>query len=140
MARAYPAHPLPSCHALVRDGERILLVQRARPPLAGHWGLPGGGVELGETVEAALIREVAEETGLQVRLSRFLGFVDAIERDEEQRIKYHYVIFYFEAEAVGGALQPADDAAQAEWVRVADALQRPRTDAVDRCLGWLGLL
>lgn len=139
MARAYPAHPLPSCHALVRDGDRILLVRRARPPLVGQWGLPGGGVELGETVEQAVVREVREETGLQVEVSRFLGYVDAIERDDAQRVRYHYVISYFEAAVRGGELRAGDDASDVRWVTAAEARQMPLTDAVERCLTWCGL-
>lgn len=136
MAHAYPEHPLPSCHALVRSGDRILLVQRGRPPFQGYWGLPGGGVELGETVEQALLREVAEETGLEVSLTRFLGYADAIDRDSAGRVKYHYVICYFEAEVRGGTLRPADDAAAAEWVTLEQASTLPTTDAVERCLAW----
>lgn len=139
MARAYPAHPLSSCHALVRNGDRILLVQRARPPLQGCWGLPGGGVELGETVEEAVVREVREETGLQVEVSRFLGYANAIDRDEADRVRYHYVILYFEVHVTGGLLHAGDDAAHAEWVTVTEARRRPLTDAVDRCLTWCGL-
>jgi 8-oxo-dGTP diphosphatase len=139
MAREYPAHPLPSCHALVRQGDRILLVQRTRPPFVGYWGLPGGGVELGETVEQALVREVAEETGLQVAIQRCLGYTDAIERDQAGRVRWHYVIFYFAAEPVGGDLCPGDDAGAAEWVTMAEARQLQTTDAVQRCLAWCGL-
>jgi ADP-ribose pyrophosphatase YjhB (NUDIX family) len=139
MAREYPAHPLPSCHALIRDRDRILLVQRARAPFVGYWGLPGGGVELGETVEAAVIREVAEETGLQVKVTRCLGYADAIEPDPDGRIRWHYVILYFEAEPMGGELRPGDDAGAAEWVTVDRARQLQTTDAVERCLAWSGL-
>lgn len=139
MARAYMDFPLPSCHALIRDGERILLVQRGRPPFQGYWSLPGGGVELGETVEAALRREVREETGLEVAAGRFLGYTDAIEHDAEGRVRYHYVIMYFEAHLAGGVLSPADDAAEARWVAPPEARQLLLTDAVERCITWAGL-
>lgn len=139
LAREYPEHPLPSCHALVRSGERILLVQRSRPPFVGHWSLPGGGIELGESVEAAVVREVAEETGLQVAVTRFLGYADGIEHDEQGKVRRHYVILYAEAMPTGGELKPGDDAADAEWLTVAEARQRPLTDSVERCLAWTGL-
>lgn len=139
MAREYPPHPLPSCHALLRSGDCILLVQRGRPPFQGCWGLPGGGVELGETVEQAMMREVQEETGLSVAVSRFLGYADGIERNEAGQVRYHYVILYFEATVRGGTLRPADDAAAVEWVAVPEVRRRPLTDAVERCLGWSGL-
>lgn len=131
--------PLPSCHALIQEADRFLLVQRARPPLAGHWGLPGGGVELGETVEQALLREVREETGLTVALDRFLGYADAIEHDEQGRVRYHYVILYFLAHPTGGELAAADDAAAVRWVTPEESRRLPLTDAVDRCLRWAGL-
>lgn len=139
MARAYPSHPLASCHALIRSGDRFLIVQRGRPPFQGCWGLPGGGMELGETAPEAAVREVAEETGLRVAVSRFLGYADAIERDEADRVRYHYVILYFEVQVIDGVLRAADDAAAAAWVTPEEARRRPLTDAVERCLAWSGL-
>lgn len=139
LAREYPEHPLPSCHALVRNGERILLVQRSRPPFAGCWSLPGGGVELGESIEEAARREVAEETGLQVAITRFLGYADGIERDADHRVRWHYVILYVEAIVMGGQLQPGDDAGAVRWLTAQEARQLPLTDAVERCLAWSGL-
>lgn len=139
MARAYMNFPLPSCHALIRDGERILLVQRGRPPFEGYWGLPGGGIELGETVADALRREVREETGLDVAVGRFLGYADAIEHDEDGRVRYHYVIMYLEASVQGGSLTASDDAAAVRWVTVAEAREMLLTDAVERCIAWAGL-
>ena len=139
LAREYPEHPLPSCHALVRNGGRILLVQRRRPPFVGHWSLPGGGIELGESVEAAIKRELAEETGLQVAVTRFLGYADGIEHDEQGKVRRHYVILYVEATPTGGELQSGDDAADAQWVTVTEARKLPLTDSVERCLAWTGL-
>lgn len=139
VAREYPEHPLPSCHALVRRGEQILLVQRGRPPFVGSWGLPGGGIELGETVEAAVTRELKEETGYDVAVTRFLGYQDGITYDEQNRVRWHYVILYMEAAVVGGELCAADDASAARWVTPAEARQLPLTDAVERCLAWSGM-
>lgn len=136
MARAYTELPLPSCHALIRDGEQILLVKRGRPPFQGYWSLPGGGIELGERAEQALQREVREETGLEVAPTRLLGYLDGIEQDEVGRIRYHYVMLYFEAEVRGGNLQPADDAEEARWVPIDQARELPLTDAVTACLTW----
>lgn len=136
MARAYTEHPLPSCHALIRDGEQILLVKRGRPPFQGYWSLPGGSIELGERVEPALQREVLEETGLAVAPTRLLGYLDGIDRDEAGRVRYHYVMLYFEAEVRGGSLHPADDAEEARWVSIDEARTLPLTDAVIACLAW----
>jgi 8-oxo-dGTP diphosphatase len=138
MAREYPPYPLTSCHVLVREGNRILLVQRARPPFQGYWSLPGGGLELGETVEQGAIREVREETGLEVELTRFLGFRNAIERDSDERVRWHYTIFYFDGQVVGGSLCPGDDAAGVKWVSLPEVKQHQITDTVEACLQWLG--
>lgn len=139
MARAYPPYPAPSCHALVRQGEQILLVRRGHPPFQGCWSLPGGSVELGERVEEALIREVREETGLEVAVSRFLGYADGIQHDSAGQVQYHHVMLYFEVRPVGGQLRAGDDAAEAAWIAPAEVERLPLTDAVERCLRWSGL-
>lgn len=136
LAREYPQHPLPSCHALVRADDRFLLVRRGRPPFAGHWGLPGGGVELGETVEEAVRREVREETGLDIAVTRLLGYADGLQHDAEGKVQWHYVILYLEAAVTGGELRPGDDAADVQWVSESEAGQLQLTDAVERCLVW----
>lgn len=140
MAIAYSSHPLASTHALIMHGDRILLVKRGRPPYIGYWGLPGGGVELGETVVQALHREVQEETGLQLTAHQYLGYADAIEHDGEGRVRYHYVILYFRGDVADTTVTAGDDAAEARWVTVAEARQLPLTDAVERCLSWAGLI
>lgn len=109
-------HPRPSCHAAIVAGGRLVLIQRAHEPFQGWWGLPGGAVELGETVKEALEREVREETGLEITPGRFLALRDAIGRDQTSGIRYHYVILFFQAELLGGELRAGDDAARAEWV------------------------
>ena len=134
MGRAYPQHPIPSCHALIYHNGSILLVQRGKEPLKGFWGLPGGGVELGETVEEALVREVHEETGLRIQVERFLYYQDAINRDGDGRVHYHYVVFYYHAKPVGGELRAGDDAAAAVWSRIADLDSLELTDSVRQAL------
>lgn len=139
MAKEYPSHPIPSCNALIRDGERVLLIQRGRPPFQGYWSLPGGGVELGETLAEALVREVREETGLAVAPGRFLDYADAINHDEAGRVQFHYLIMHFEVHLIGGELQPGDDATDARWVTPAEARELMITDTVERALTWAGL-
>jgi ADP-ribose pyrophosphatase YjhB (NUDIX family) len=112
--REYPPRPVVGVGVVVWHGERVLLVRRGQPPRQGHWSLPGGAQELGETVAAAARREVFEETGLAIEVGEVLATVDMIERDGE-RVRYHYTLIDFSAEAVGAELRPGGDAADARW-------------------------
>ncbi|MGH6942649.1 MAG: NUDIX hydrolase [Geminicoccaceae bacterium] len=113
--REYPAQPVIGVGVVVWHGERVLLVQRARPPRQGQWSLPGGGLRLGETLAEAARREVMEETGLEVDLGEIVATIDLIERSDDRRVRYHYVLIDFVAEARGAKLHPGDDAADARW-------------------------
>lgn len=133
------AYPIPSCHAVVLRGDAVLLVQRARDPFRGYWGLPGGKVELGETVEQALVREVAEETSLTVVPERLITYRDAIDWGDTGDVDYHFVMFYFVATAIGGELQPGDDAEAVRWTTAEDlhTLQLvPELPQILAAAGW----
>lgn len=106
----------------------VLLVRRARPPGQGGWSLPGGKVEWGERLEAALRREIAEETGLDVRVGELIEVVEIV--DEAHGL--HYVILDSLCEVVGGALRAGDDAAEAAFVPVARLAERGVTESVRR--------
>jgi len=93
---------------------RVLLVRRGNEPSYGRWGLPGGVVELGETVEEAVVREVEEETCIMASPLRLITTFDSIVRDEENRIRFHYVL----CEYVGGELEASTDASDATWARL----------------------
>lgn len=119
-SRAYPERPIVSVGAVVIDDDRVLLVKRAHEPLKGAWSLPGGVVEIGESLHGALIREVREETCLDVEVGAVVEVLDRISRDEAGRVEYHYVIVDYLCRAVGGALACASDADDARWVSRAD--------------------
>lgn len=104
---------------VTRDG-RILLVKRGRAPGKGLWAIPGGAVEIGETLQAAAEREIHEETGLVVRAGEPIFAFDLIERDEAGTVKYHYVIVDVAAQYVSGEIAAADDAEDARWLAPQD--------------------
>lgn len=100
---------------VVRDG-RALLVRRGKPPLLGRWVIPGGTVELGETLEDALVREIREETGLEAEPVEVLTVFDRIERDRES-VAYHYVIVDYLCRWLSGEPAAASDALDVAWLR-----------------------
>ena len=116
MSRRYPKHPLPGVGALIFRRKSILLVQRARNPLKGYWSLPGGLIETGEPIEAALQREVLEETGLIVRPKKMFEIFERIILDAEGRAEYHYILHDYVCTVVGGKLEAGDDAGRVAWV------------------------
>ena len=118
MNREYPSRPIPAVASTVIEKNRILLVRRANEPSKGLWGLPGGVVELGETLAQAVVREVKEETGIDVEIINFLDVLDSINRDDDGRIRFHYVIFECLAKPINGEIQAAADASEALWVSI----------------------
>ena len=119
-AREYPERPIVGVGAVVVDGGRVLLVRRGNEPLKGEWSLPGGAVECGETLRAAIAREVQEETGLEVEVGSTVDVLDRIRLDDGGRVLYHYVLVDFACKPIGGALACGSDAAEVAWVRPAD--------------------
>jgi 8-oxo-dGTP diphosphatase len=119
MPREFPETPLVGVGAVIVQEGRVLLVQRGREPLKGHWSLPGGMVELGESLLAGVIREVKEETGLLVEPVELIELLDRIHRQGE-RVRYHYVIADYLCRVTGGDLKAASDADAVRWVERAE--------------------
>ena len=102
MKRSYPERPYVGVGVVVLRGDEVLLIQRGKPPKAGDWSIPGGAQHLGETVAEAALREVREETGLEVRLGEHLAVVDSIQRDAAGVVAFHYTLVDFAAYWVAG--------------------------------------
>ena len=115
MEREFPQAPMVGVGAVIVHEGKVLLVRRAREPLKGHWSLPGGAVEVGESLHSGLVREVKEETGLIVAPIELVELLDRIHRQGE-RIRYHYVIADYLCRVVEGNLQAASDADEVRWV------------------------
>ena len=120
MRREFPEHPLIGVGAIIIEAGRVVLVKRAHPPIQGQWSIPGGVLEIGETVRETAIREAREETGLIAEPGELLGVYDRILRDPEHRVQYHYVLIDFLCRRVGGELHAASDAAEVGWFRPED--------------------
>ena len=127
MQREYPLGPLVGVGAVVVDRGRVLLVRRGREPLKGEWSIPGGMLELGEELTAGVVRELKEETGLDVAPLECILVFDRIMR-EGNRVKYHYVIIDYLCRRKRGRPRPASDVVDARWVRPDDLPQYHLTD------------
>jgi mutator protein MutT len=113
-----PARPVAATIAVViRDGD-VLLVRRANPPDAGKWGFPGGKIDLGETIEAAAVRELLEETGVCATAHRVFTAVNAFDHDAAQGLRHHHVLVAVLCRWVSGEPVAADDALEARWVQL----------------------
>jgi len=116
MSREYPDRPIVAVGAAVCREGRVLIVRRGRPPGVGIWTVPGGGVDLGERMADAAIREVREECGIEIQVGDVVGILDNIIRDDNGRIRFHYAIVDFEAVYVGGSVHTNEELLDAAWV------------------------
>jgi 8-oxo-dGTP diphosphatase len=118
--RQYPERPIVGVGAVIVDDGKVVLIRRRYEPLQGQWSLPGGGVEIGETLEAAVAREMLEETGLEVVVGPVIEVFDRIMRDDDERVRYHYVLVDYLCWPIAGELRAGSDVDAAVFVDPAD--------------------
>ncbi len=138
--RLYPEVPIVGIGAVIVKDNKVLLIKRAGEPGRGLWSIPGGLVELGEKIKDAVRREVKEETGLEVKVNEIADVTEIITRDEEGKVKYHFVIVDFFAEPLKGELKPSSDALEAKWVEFEDLRKYHLTETVEKLFKKLGFL
>lgn len=124
-SREYPARPICGVGAIIKQGEQVLLIRRGKAPRLGEWSIPGGAVELGETLHEAIRREVREECGIEIEIERVADAIDIIQRDSEGRIQYHYAIVDFVATFLSGEPRPSSDVTEAVWVAAGELAKYP---------------
>jgi ADP-ribose pyrophosphatase YjhB (NUDIX family) len=127
-SREYPDRPIPGVGAVVlrkvQGRVEVLLVRRGTEPMAGTWTLPGGAIEVGETIREACVRELLEETGLSVEPLGEVETFDIIHRDASGRVQYHYVIVDMLCRIRAGEMRAGSDASEAVWADVEPILER----------------
>jgi ADP-ribose pyrophosphatase YjhB (NUDIX family) len=116
LTREYPAQPFVGVGAVVICDGKLLLAKRSSDPGKNQWAIPGGLVNLGETVSAAVVREVKEESNLDVEVDSLIDVVDVMEPDEAAKFRFHFVILDFFTRLKGGTLQGGSDVREVRWV------------------------
>lgn len=116
-SREYPERPIVGVGGVVIEGGRALLIRRGSEPLKGQWSIPGGTLELGETLAEGVVREMGEETSLQVRVLALIEVFERIMRDPQGRARYHFVIADYLCENAGGTAAAASDVTHIAWAR-----------------------
>jgi mutator protein MutT len=113
--REYPDRPLLGVGAIIVRNDRVLLVRRINPPLEGQWSIPGGLVETGETTRQAIVREVSEETGLEIEPVKLVEVFERVLRDRQSRVQYHYVLIDYLCRALSGDPRAGSDVSEVRW-------------------------
>src|SRR5689334_11156978 len=126
--RKYPDRPYVGIGGIIAHDGRVVLVKRRYEPLAGQWSIPGGAVEIGETLEASVAREMLEETGFEVEVGPVIEVLDRITRDESSRVLYHFVLVDYLCRPIGGELRAGTDVAEAVLVDPSELGEYALTD------------
>ncbi len=133
-SREYPDRPLVGVGALVLRDNSIVLVRRGSPPSKGEWSIPGGLVEVGETLKEAVARETREETGLEVEPGDLVELLERVFLDEEGRVHYHFVLADYLCIVRGGTLAAGSDVLEAVWVEKGEAERMPLADVTRKVI------
>jgi 8-oxo-dGTP diphosphatase len=138
--RAYPEFPRVGVGAIVIKDGKVLMVKRAAPPNKNLWAIPGGMLELGETLQQGAEREIFEETNIRIRAGKPIFTFDLLERDNEGRVYFHFLIVDMEAEYLSGEIKAASDALDADWVTPEECQILSLTSNTLRMLEELGFI
>ncbi|MGF3522524.1 MAG: NUDIX hydrolase [Candidatus Bathyarchaeia archaeon] len=130
--KLYPEHPIVGVGIVILKDGKLLLAKRGNEPAKGKWSIPGGVVELGESLEAAVAREAKEETGLEVETPRLIDVVDQMDVDESGRVKYHFVIVDYLLKIKNGTPKAASDVEELRWVALSEVETYNLTDSFRR--------
>ena len=134
MKRDYPDRPIVGVGAVVVEKNRVVVVKRGKEPLKGQWSIPGGAVELGETLREAVAREAREELGLAVEPGVIVEVFDSIYRDPDGRPRFHYVLVDFVCRRLSGELCAASDISEARWVTLQDLPELKMTSLAEKVI------
>lgn len=129
MKRDYPDRPLIGVGAVIVSDNRVVVARRGHEPLKGEWSIPGGVLEIGETLRAGAAREALEETGLVVEAGEVLEVLDRIVRDAQGRVQFHYVLVDFLCRPVAGELRAGGDAEDVRWLTAGELETFPIADS-----------
>ena len=138
--REYPEFPRVGVGAIVIKDGRVLLVKRAAPPNKDLWAIPGGMLELGETMQEGAEREIFEETNIRIKAGKPIFTFDLLEHDQEGRVYFHFLIVDLEAEYLAGEIKAASDALDVRWATPAECRLLPASGNTVRMLKELGFI
>jgi 8-oxo-dGTP diphosphatase len=138
LQRRYPTKPLVGVGAVIIRENHILLIKRGKPPAEGYWSIPGGAVELGETLASALCREIKEECNLDIEIGPPVAVLDSILRDDDKKVLYHYALVDFWVNSVRGKLVCSSDAQEARWIPLSEVPSLKLTSGLLALLDYLG--
>jgi mutator protein MutT len=141
--REYPLRPILAVGTIVVRNGSVLLARRGKPPSQGKWSVPGGAVDVGESLEDAARREIREECGIEVELMDTIEVIQRITRDDTQRVRFHYVIVDYLARWTGGEPRPSAEASDVHWFRPEEFdgldMTAGTAEVIRRMLGKAGL-